>query len=99
MCDIALVEYTSEEVDENCDYADDSEDCAWSDGLFCWLSCYAGCSGEDFEMIGAFVVEVSNIGCCGLRSQRVFVAVKGDDGGFPAYWGVLLRPLRAAPTW
>jgi hypothetical protein len=51
VCYVALIENTTEEVYEDCDYANDGEDGARADGLFCWLCGYAGCLGEDFEMI------------------------------------------------
>jgi hypothetical protein len=48
---VALIEDATEEVYKDCDYTNDGEDGTRADRLFCWLCGYAGCFGEDFEVV------------------------------------------------
>lgn len=51
MCDIALVEDTTEEIYKYSDDADNGEDGTRAHGLLCGLGCDAGSFGEDFEVV------------------------------------------------
>jgi hypothetical protein len=52
---VPLVEDAAEEIYQDGDDADDGEDGAGADALFCGLGSDAGVFGEDFEVVGAFV--------------------------------------------
>jgi len=52
---IPLVEDAAEEIDQDGYDADDGEDGAGADALFCGLGADAGVFGEDFKVVGAFV--------------------------------------------
>lgn len=77
---VALVEYSSKEVDENGDYADDGEYCCWSGALLCGLGGDAGFFGEDFEGVGAFIRVNADERYEWGGGEGIFVAVEGDGG-------------------
>jgi hypothetical protein len=86
MSNISLIEYTAEEVYQDCNSSDYGKDRSRTDGLLCRLSSNTGCLGEDFEMIGALVWIRTDERRNRLGCEGVFVAMEGDQ-----------RRLSAAP--
>lgn len=78
MHDCSLVDTATNEVDQNCDEHDDTEDTAWTKGLFLDVHATAGGRRAPLEEVDA-VVDSGDEGECGL-GKRVGFAEKGDDG-------------------
>lgn len=61
MCNVALVEHSTQEINENGDYANDEKDCAWANALFNGRGCETSDRRENFEGVGALIGGNANV--------------------------------------
>ena len=86
---VPLIEYTAEEVYQNCYAADDGEDRCWPDALFCRLGAGAGFFREDFEGIAH---------SSGSTPTNVAVVSEVVARGSLSQWKDIVADLRRIPV-